>query len=229
MWSFSWSRSRKISSKVFKTGRGWGGWVVDIKDIVLWKGMITYGPYIQDIVSPGNEALTTIRLAFVQFVQTPWHTPPILQTPTDGPRHSTAPTLDLKQQLLSALPRLFQASLPEHCPSNEDMLGWPGKSLRWKSPGHTSRSLSNPREWRWWQSWLFGASRSPWFNGATELTYSPVPKNTYGSPYTAGQNLGSALGALALSLACLLLTGSLFNCFSPRGGALHLLVLLEDV
>ena len=35
MWSFSWSRSRKISGKVFKTGRGWGGWVVDIKDIVL--------------------------------------------------------------------------------------------------------------------------------------------------------------------------------------------------
>lgn len=33
--------------------------------------MITYGPYIQDIVSLGNEALTTIRLAFVQFIQTP--------------------------------------------------------------------------------------------------------------------------------------------------------------
>lgn len=35
MWSFSWSRSRKTSGKVFKAGRGWKGWAVDIKDIVL--------------------------------------------------------------------------------------------------------------------------------------------------------------------------------------------------
>lgn len=135
MWSFSWSRSKKTSGKMFKAGRGWEGWVVDIKGIVLWKGMITYGPYIQDIVSPGNEALTTIRLVFVQFIQTPWHTPPILQTPTDGPGHSTASTLDLKQQLLSVLVSSL-ASLPDRCPPNEDLLGWPGGSLRWKGTGH---------------------------------------------------------------------------------------------
>lgn len=35
MWSFSWSRSRKTSGKMFKPRRGWEGWVVDIKGIVL--------------------------------------------------------------------------------------------------------------------------------------------------------------------------------------------------
>lgn len=190
--------------------------------------MITYGPYIQDIVSPGNEALTTIRLAFVQFTQTPWHTPPILQTPTDGPRPTTAPNTWFKATaaLGSSL-----ASLPERCPLKKDLLAWPGGSLRWKGPGHPSRPLSSLRGWRWWQSSPFGASRSPRCNGATELTYSPELKNTPASSHTAGQNLGFALGALALffSLACLLLTGSLFHFFSSRGGALHLLVLLEDV
>lgn len=75
-----------------------------------------------------------------------------------------------------------------------------------------------------------GTSPGSCYSVATELNYSPGPTNT-ASPHTASQNLGFALGALALafSLACLPLMGSLFYSFLTRGGALHLLVLLEDV